>query len=272
VYISLPTSFHLHWALAALNAGKHVLLEKPAVLDASEAEVLLEAAKKSRKVVFEAAHYRFHPAARRFKQLVSAGSTPPNFLEVRFSMLDPPALLARLGDSDADAAESERSQAERQHERVKNLDRWWYCVDMLMWSTGTKDAEVLAASETRFAMSAALRLSPQLTANISMARDSLMDPFTWTVAARSDTETFELRNFGFPFLWHRLNVRRGGNQNSETLYGEGETTFEHQLGYFREAVLNPELQESFLPTMRVVDRILEASGNGALKEKVMGVC
>ncbi|CAJ1340663.1 unnamed protein product [Effrenium voratum] len=188
VYISLPTSFHLHWALAALNAGKHVLLEKPAVLDASEAEVLLEAAKKSRKVVFEAAHYRFHPAARRFKQLVSAGSTPPNFLEVRFSMLDPPALLARLGDSDADAAESERSQAERQHERVKNLDRWWYCVDMLMWSTGAKDAEVLAASETRFAMSAALRLSPQLTANISMARDSLMDPFTWTVAARSDTE------------------------------------------------------------------------------------
>lgn len=35
------------------------------MLDASEAEVLLEAAKKSRKVVFEAAHYRFHPAARR---------------------------------------------------------------------------------------------------------------------------------------------------------------------------------------------------------------
>ena len=56
---------------------------------------------------------------------MSIGSTKANFFEVRFSMLDPPSLLRSMMDTLG--LGSEVNSEERRHERVKNLDRWWYC-------------------------------------------------------------------------------------------------------------------------------------------------
>ena len=50
------------------------------------------------------------------------------------------------------------SRPEGLAERIKNLDRWWYCVDMLLWCTGAHKVEVLTAKEERFSVSATLRL------------------------------------------------------------------------------------------------------------------
>jgi len=62
VYIPLPNHLHLPWSLKALNAGKHVLCEKPLGMDAAEAETLIAAAKKHPDLkVMEAFMYRFHP-------------------------------------------------------------------------------------------------------------------------------------------------------------------------------------------------------------------
>lgn len=71
VYVGLPTELHVHWTLKALKAGKHVLLEKPAVLSTDEAEEILRMMTKTGKVVFEGAHHRYHPIARRFRELMS---------------------------------------------------------------------------------------------------------------------------------------------------------------------------------------------------------
>lgn len=194
VYIGLPTELHLEWTLAALRAGKHVLLEKPSVLNAEEAHQLLEAMRETRRLVFEAAHHRYHPAARRFKQLLTsskietATETAP-FVDVRFSMVDPRSLFNSIRDS---LLSRSLSSEERQYERIKNLDRWWYCVDMLLWSTGANNVEVLFAKEERFGLSATLKLRRQnhsTVARISMARDSWRDPFTWTIAAGNRTSS-----------------------------------------------------------------------------------
>lgn len=184
VYVGLPTHLHLEWTLAALRAGKHVLLEKPAVLNMEEAKQLIGAMAETKLQVFEAAHHRYHPAARRFKQLtLKERDVGLSDFEARFSMLDPKALLSifkeLLGIS------KPVTQEDRFHERIKNLDRWYYCVDMLLWSTGAIDAEVIFAKEDRFSISATLKLqrsASTATATLYMARDNLWEPFSWSIA------------------------------------------------------------------------------------------
>jgi predicted dehydrogenase len=75
VYIPLPNNLHLHWAIKAIEANKHVLCEKPITLSYAEANKLLEAAeKKPHLKVMEAFMYRFHPQWQRTKKLVVDGA------------------------------------------------------------------------------------------------------------------------------------------------------------------------------------------------------
>ena len=70
VYIPTPNSLHYEWASKALDAGKHVLLEKPITSNAEEAEMLLEQASGRNLVLLEAFHWRFHPATTVFAELL----------------------------------------------------------------------------------------------------------------------------------------------------------------------------------------------------------
>jgi predicted dehydrogenase len=74
VYIPLPNHLHVPWALKALEAGKHVLCEKPIALSSSEAEQLLQAAQQRPHLkIMEAFMYRFHPQWIQAKQWVQEG-------------------------------------------------------------------------------------------------------------------------------------------------------------------------------------------------------
>ena len=62
VYITLPNHLHVPWSIKALEAGKHVLCEKPIGLDAAEAQQLLDvSAQYPHLKVMEAFMYRHHP-------------------------------------------------------------------------------------------------------------------------------------------------------------------------------------------------------------------
>lgn len=75
VYIPLPNHLHVPWAVKALEAGKHVLCEKPIGLNAAEAETLAEAARKHPHLtVWEAFMYRHHPQWQTARQLVREGA------------------------------------------------------------------------------------------------------------------------------------------------------------------------------------------------------
>jgi predicted dehydrogenase len=73
VYNPLPNSLHGKWTRAALEAGKHVLCEKPFTANALEAREIAELAKTSDRVVMEAFHYRYHPFASRVEQIIASG-------------------------------------------------------------------------------------------------------------------------------------------------------------------------------------------------------
>jgi predicted dehydrogenase len=74
VYIPLPNHLHIPWTIRALEAGKHVLCEKPFALDAVEARTLLPVAERHPGLkVMEAFMYRFHPRWRAVHRMVQSG-------------------------------------------------------------------------------------------------------------------------------------------------------------------------------------------------------
>ena len=77
VYIALPNAHHLEWATKALEAGKHVLLEKPSVANVQEAATLFRnplLSKPNSPVLLEAMHFRFHPAWQKLLSLIDQES------------------------------------------------------------------------------------------------------------------------------------------------------------------------------------------------------
>lgn len=74
VYVSLPNHLHAEWTIKAMEAGKHVLCEKPFAMDAAEAQRMFDAAERSGKRVMEAFMYRCHPLMAAVRQQVLDGA------------------------------------------------------------------------------------------------------------------------------------------------------------------------------------------------------
>ena len=74
VYISLPNSMHCEWSIRAVEAGKHVLCEKPLSRRASEVEEAFDAADRAGRLLSEAFMWRHNPQTRKLTDLVSEGA------------------------------------------------------------------------------------------------------------------------------------------------------------------------------------------------------
>jgi xylose dehydrogenase (NAD/NADP) len=73
VYAALPNALHVDWAIRALEAGKHVLSEKPLTRDPQEAERAFDAAERAGRILMEGFMYRHHPQTKRLAKLVRDG-------------------------------------------------------------------------------------------------------------------------------------------------------------------------------------------------------
>ena len=252
VYNPLPNALHAEWTLRALEAGKHVLCEKPFTANAAEAATVAAAAKASGLVVMEAFHYRYHPLAERMREIVAGGELG-GLRSVEVSMCFP---LPLFGDI--------RYRYDLGGGAL--MDGGCYALHCLRL-LGQGTPEVLSARATLRspdidrAMTAELRFpggaSGRITA--SMWSHRLLD-FT----ARVVGESGELRitNYLAPHIWNRLTVRTPAGTRRERVHGG--PTYGYQLRAFTEAVLRggPVLTpaEDAVVTMGLIDDIYRAAG------------
>lgn len=256
VYIPLPNSLHAQWTLAAIRAGKHVLVEKPFASNAVEAQTVAEAADaaaaRSGIVVMEAFHYRYHPLLVRVLDLLARatiGRVQHVEAELSFPLLARRDIRYRLDLSGG-----------------AMMDAGCYAVHCVR-QLGQGEPEVLRArAKLRSpgvdrAMTASLRFPDGATATV---RCSLWSRRLLGVSARAVGDGGEIRitNFVAPQLFNRLSVRSGAGRWSERVAGE--PTYNYQLRAFAEAVRDgtPVLTSASdaVATMRVIDACYLAAG------------
>ena len=255
VYVALPAALHSEWTRRALQAGKHVLCEKPFAANAGEAEGMVAAAAAADRVLLEALHYRFHPLADRLRAIVTSGEIGAVLeIEGAFNAAIAP------GDIRHDLALGGGAL----------MDLGYYPVHWARLVTG-EEPRVVTAEAVEDAerepgvdqsMTAELVFGGGARARIlcSMAPDA--ERLNW-LRVRGDRGEVAVDNLLAPHSGHRLEIRTTGSR-PRTEQVAGGTTYEYQLAAFAAAVLDggPRLTggADAIATMRALDAIYRAAG------------
>jgi predicted dehydrogenase len=252
IYNPLPNSLHCAWTIRALEAGKHVLCEKPFASNAAEAERMAAAASRAGRVLMEAFHYRYHPLAARMIELAGDG-TLGRVARIETNMCVPLPIPGNIRYSYALAGGA-------------TMDVGAYAVHMLRHVAGAEPEVIraearLSSPDVDRCMSAELTFADGRTARV---RCSLFSARLLDISVRVVGDRGELRVFNptMPQLYHRLSVRTPQGTRVERV--RGRATYEHQLRAFAAAVLTgapiPTGPEDSIRNMRVIDQIYAKAG------------
>ena len=132
VYVPLPNDLHAEWSIRALQAGKHVLCEKPLAPTEAEAERMFRAAEENGVFLMEAFAYLHSPLTAALKQEIDSGAVG----EVRF--IDSAFIAGRRPDTDI--------RLKRENYGGAQYDLGCYPVSLILWLAGREPADVSAAA------------------------------------------------------------------------------------------------------------------------------
>ncbi|HEY4793878.1 MAG TPA: Gfo/Idh/MocA family oxidoreductase [Mycobacterium sp.] len=252
VYNPLPNGLHGKWTRAALDAGKHVLCEKPFTANADEAREVADLAAKSDRVVMEAFHYRYHPMTLRTEQIIASGVIGklqrveaalcfplPKFSDIRYSY---PLAGGAL------------------------MDAGCYAVHIVRTFGGSTPEVVSAHAKLRDpqidrAMTAELRFAAGHTGRV---RCSMWSARLLEISARVVGDRGELKLFNpvTPQFVNRLSIRSPEGRRVERF--PHRPSYAYQLDAFAAAVLRGEpvktSPEDAIENMTVIDGIYRAAG------------
>jgi predicted dehydrogenase len=219
VYNALVNSLHARWNIAALQAGKHVLSEKPLTSNAGQARAVRAAAQACAGQIIEGFHYRHHPVNLRLGELVTSGALgdirrvdlvlttpPPPEGDPRWSLELGGGATMDLGCYVLDAA--------------RQLGTWIGAAPQVVTADAT-----LRAPEVDASMRAELGYPGGVTGHCTWDMDAAERTMTWTVTGSEGTATSPA--FAVPHTDNRLVVTRNG-QTSEEVLG-GQTSYTYQL-------------------------------------------
>jgi predicted dehydrogenase len=252
VYNPLPNGLHCEWTIRALEAGKHVLCEKPFAANAEEAQRMASAAHRTGRLLVEAFHWRYHPLAARVKELLASGAIgAPRRYEAWFAI--PLAL---------------RNDIRWRFDLAGGalMDAGCYPISMVRHMAEAEPEVVSAKCLLRSPQvdrrtEAELRLADGRTAAIgcSMWSSTLLKV---VLRIRGERGELSVLNPLAPHFWHRLTVRGPDGTRSERVAGEASYT--HQLRAFVDHVRNgtpvPTGADDAVANMRVIDAIYRAAG------------
>ena len=253
VYNPLPNGLHGEWTIAALEAGKHVLCEKPFTANADEAVDVAKVEARTGLVVMEAFHYRYHPLADRLVEIAHDG-TIGELEQVRTWMIIPlPSrndirwqldlaggstmdvgcytihLLRTLAQAEPDVVRASARQ------RTPGVDKW---LQAEMAFPGGATGQITASMWS----SRVLRLGAEVKGTKGELR--VFNPYA-------------------PQFFHRVTVRTGGGKKREPRLPRI-ATYQYQLEAFAGAVLRGEPIKTgtsdAVANMRVIDAAYTKAG------------
>ena len=252
VYNPLPNSLHAEWSIKAMEAGKDVLCEKPLASNADEARTMVEAAARTRRVLVEAFHYRYHPLAARMKAVVDSGALGAvrHIEAVMCIPLPIPGDIRYRWDLAGGAM----------------MDTGCYTINLVRFLAGA-EPEVVRA-EARLSspkvdrwMTADFRFADGRTGHITC---SLLSARLLSMRALVRGERGEMRVFNpiAPHFYHRLTVRTPDGTKRERVAGEA--TYTYQLRAFVDTVRNHTASitdaADGIANMQVIDEVYRKAG------------
>lgn len=252
IYNPLPNHLHGEWTIRALEAGKHVLCEKPLAANAAEAEQMATVAETTGLVLIEAFHTLYHPLAARMKAIIDSGELGRlRHIDVQFCTLLWRWWDIRLRYDLAGGA---------------TMDLGCYAIRLLRFLTGAEPAVVRAQARC-----ASPQVDRWMTAELHFPGD-VTGSFTcafWSrklirITARVVGEDGEMRvlNPILPQLYHRLQVQTTTDTRTERF--PGDSTYTYQLRAFADAVQGKSTLltdgRDGVANMRVIDAVYAKAG------------
>ncbi|KAF9967714.1 hypothetical protein BGZ70_008462 [Mortierella alpina] len=243
IYNPLPNGLHYEWTKKALEAGKHVLLEKPATSNATQAKELFALAKDKNLVLLEAFHYRFHPASIHFRQLLQKHIADGHPLTSVRAIFPIPAMFS-LSDIRFNYKLAGGTM----------MDCGCYAVNAVRHYTGLEVDSVQEAKPKIISedidgrMDAVLNMKGNHSGGVqAVIAASLTNPWLSLQTykelpprfeAETDDKIFTFGLFVLAGFYHYITIKDKAKGTSETqkVYGEGYMTYRYQLEAFVKAV------------------------------------
>ena len=250
VYNPLPNGLHGAWTIRALEAGKHVLCEKPFTANADEAAEVAAAAERTGLVVMEAFHWRYHPLAARMLEIVGNGELGGvRRLEAMVCFPNPKPSDIRWDLGLAGGA---------------LMDAGCYAVHLVRTLAGAEPTVVSATAKERSpgvdkTLEAELAFPDGRTGHV---RTSMLALPRVGATVTGDRATMKVLNPLAPQIFHRLTVKGDAGSRRERVAGGA--TYGYQLAAFVAAVrdgaptLTPPAES--IANMRVIDAAYRAAG------------
>lgn len=252
VYNPLPNGLHAAWSIRALEAGKHVLCEKPLAANADDARRMVAAAQRNRRRLIEAFHYRYHSLIARLLEIIASGEIGA----VRHYEAEFIVPIVRAGDI----------RYRYDLAGGATMDLGCYTIHLIRTLAGA-EPEVLSAKAVEKpqyvdrGMRAEMRFADGRTARFHC---SMWSPKVLRVGARIEGEhgRIDVFNFVGPQFYNSIRVRAGGRRRKER--AAGPSTYVAQLDAVASALRNdtalPTEGEDSIANMRVIDAVYRAAG------------
>jgi predicted dehydrogenase len=226
VYNALVNSLHAKWNQYALNAGKHVLSEKPFASNAAEALLVRDVARTASGQIVEGFHYLHHPVNQRLRELVTSGELGDvQLVDIELSIPAPPDSDPRWSLELAGGATMDLGcyvlNAARQ------VGRWLGEIPSVVSAEATlKKADIDSAMRVELAYPGGIggRLHWDMNAK---ARQMV-----WTVTGTAATAIVPA--FAVPHLDNRIIITRDGSTEEQTLGDQ--TSYTYQLAAFADTL------------------------------------
>ena len=254
VYNPLAISGHREWTIKALNAGKHVLCEKPFAMNEAEAREMADCARENGLVSVEAFHYYYHPVSQRMREIVQSG------------------LLGEIRFADAHFQNVVEETPDQIRYRIElgggsTMDLGCYPLHYLRHSFGAEPEVVSARAATvhehiDIELEAELLFPGGVPARI-WSRMNAVGGWSSVVNVFGDRGRLKVVN---PLVPHRephvIELVTSWGTRRETL--SKRSTFEYQLQAFIDAIEGvkpmPTEAEDGVISMRVIDNVYRAAG------------